>query len=128
MGFFKNSKGSRKTATHTVGGEAFALTEPSAYDRTVYLEKLNEHVEESQKHSENLVKQSQIWYSLNCYLIAICLTEHFKGKSVDEIWALAKTELTNEDIESFLDIVEEISGLKLGGSENSSQTETSQED
>lgn len=128
MSFFKNSKGSRKTATHTIKGETFNLVEPSAYDRTVYLEKLNEHVEESQKDSENLVKQSQIWYSLNCYLIAICLTEHFNDLSIDEIWELAKSELTNNDIESFLPIVEEVSGLKLAGNEEGSQAEDSPED
>ena len=123
MGFFKNSKGSRKTATHTINGETFKLVEPSAYDRTVYLEKLNEHVEESQKESENLVKQTQIWYSLNCYLIAVCLTDQFEGVTIDQVWEFAKSELTNEDIDSFLPIVEEVSGLKLAGNEGGSQTE-----
>ena len=105
MGFFKNSQGSRKTATLDVKGENFTIIEPSAYDRTVYLEKLNEHVEKSLQHEKDLVKQSQVWYSLNCYLIATCLTHHFKDQTVDQIWEMAKTELTHDDIEKFLSLI-----------------------
>lgn len=106
-GFFKADK--RKTKTVTIKGEDFVMFEPSYNDRHCWFEyhRVMMIGMDDKKDSNFVLAKGN--NDSDCFMVAICLVDHFKETTVNEIRRLIAKYVTDED--DMFELVEEAQKL-----------------